>query len=164
MAGFVLGNTLSDNGSVTRGICKRDDTDMMISCEETYKIRRVGDIAVGMTEDGTEKRIEPDAVASMNMWGLTPDIFDILDKGFSEFLRELGTKEEEKRMKAEYLLPNVIGELLRRKAAKVKILDTHDRWYGITYESDKAEVSRALQRLTEEGQYNKPVFGGMDER
>ncbi len=158
MAGFVLGNTLSERGAVTRGICKRGSDDYMLSCEETYSVAMRDGICSGKRSDGSEVICDPADVASMNMWGLTPDIFETLDEGLRRFIKDVRAQGGEKLEKSEYLLPNIVGELLKERKASVRILDTHDRWYGITYEQDKAEVSEALKKITLEGKYPRPLF------
>lgn len=159
MAGFVLGNTLSDNGTVTRGVCSRTDGDMLASCEETYSIVREGDHAVGKNEAGESRRIELESLVSMNLWGLTPDFFDVLEDGLKDFMKGLETTDDTAKLKSEYLLPEIVGQLVKAGDASVKILDTNDKWYGITYESDKQAVTEAMQAITESGLYPKPLFG-----
>lgn len=158
MAGFVLKNTLSDNGTVTRGVCTRGADDMLESVEETYSIEQKGDRAVGKDRQGIARDISLDAVVSMNMWGLKAGFFKELDRGFCEFLECTFAAGGEGVLKSEYLLPDIIGGMLKENRIGVKILDTSDKWYGITYEQDKDKVSTALRAITDSGVYPKPLF------
>lgn len=154
MVGFRLKNTLSLNGTVTRGVCKVDDSHMLREIEETYEIEGRDGYAVAV-KDGAEIRLELDSPVSMNMWGLQPEFFEVLEDGFAEFLRNV--KKEE--VKAEYLLPAIIGRLLKEGKAEVKVLQSHDHWFGVTYQEDKAAVIEAVQGLIEEGIYPERLFG-----
>lgn len=121
MAGFVLKNTLSDNGGVTRGICKMDDSNNLTKVDETRNIVK--------TENGAEADgviINIDSLVSMNMWGLTPDFLEVLEDGFKEFFE---TEVSENPLKSEYLIPTFIGELLEQDRISVKVLRSNDTWY-----------------------------------
>lgn len=158
MAGFVLKNTLSDNGTVTRGICHRDDGGMLSSCVETFSLIADGDEVSGKNLAGEPLRVPFDNIVSMNMWGLMPDFFDTLDTEFKKFLDKLGASEDAAKLKMEFLLPDIIGGNIKEGKATVKVLDTNDVWYGITYETDKDKVAGALQDLTKSGFYPMPLF------
>ena len=153
MVGFVLKNTLSKNGTVTRGVCKVNADHMLESIEETYEIAGRDDYAVAV-RDGEEIRLDLNSPVSMNMWGLQPEFFEILEKGFAEFLGNI-TKEEKK---AEYLLPKIIGHLLEAGKTQVKVLESHDQWFGVTYKEDKAAVVEAIQELIAAGVYPVKLF------
>ena len=153
MVGFVLKNTLSKNGTVTRGICKVDDENMLRAIEETYEIAGRDDHAVAV-KDGEEIRLDLDSPVSMNMWGLQPEFFEILEKGFVEFLD--GIKKED--IKAEYLLPRIIGQLLEDGKTQVNVLKSHDQWFGVTYKEDKGAVVEAIQELIATGVYPERLF------
>ncbi len=153
MVGFRLKNTLSENGTVTRGVCSVDDNHMLQEIEETYEIERRGDYAAAV-RDGEEIRLDLDSPVSMNMWGLKPAFFDIVEAGFHEFLSNV--KKDE--LKAEYLLPQIIGQLLKNGKARVKVLSSHDQWFGVTYKEDKAAVVTALGGLVERGVYPERLF------
>ena len=153
MVGFVLKNTLSKNGTVTRGVCKVNADHMLESIEETYEIAGRDDYAVAV-RDGEEIRLDLNSPVSMNMWGLQPEFFEILEKGFAEFLGNI-TKEEKK---AEYLLPKIIGHLLEAGKTQVKVLESHDQWFGVTYKEDKAAVVEAIQELIAAGVYPEKLF------
>lgn len=148
MVGFVLKNTLSDNGGVTRGICKVDEAHMLTDIVETHNIVKTEDGAAVETEDG-RKDIDVDAEVSMNMWGLTPDFFDILEKGFKDFLMKIMPND----LKAEYLLPTIIGNLLRANKVEVKVLQSRDKWFGVTYKEDKDTVVASIRKLIDQGFY-----------
>ena len=154
MAGFILGNTLSDNGVVTRGVCKVDEQQQLLSVEETFGIERQGDKAIG--KNGADEPVEMpvDCAVSMNMWGLTPDFLEELKAGFEEFLAAGAAKD----LKAEYLLPQVVGNMLKGKKASVKVLKTQDKWFGVTYHEDTAAVVQALQELVDAGVYPAKLF------
>ena len=153
MVGFRLGNTLSQNGTVTRGVCKVDDSQMLREIEETYEIGGRDGYAVAV-KNGEEIRLELDSPVSMNMWGLQPEFFEVLEDGFAEFLRNVNKED----VKAEYLLPGIIGQLLKEGKAKVKVLRSHDQWFGVTYQEDKAAVVEAIQELIEKGIYPERLF------
>ena len=143
MAGFKLKNTLSDNGGVTRGICQIDKNDYLTEIIETLNIIKVGERAV--VED---REIDINSNVSMNMWGLTPKFINILEQGFIEFL-----EKEVSNIKSEYLLPIFIGELLKENRIKVKVLETKDKWFGVTYKEDKEFVKNSFKELIEKGAF-----------
>ena len=153
MAGFVMGNTLSDNGIVTRGLCQVDAEGNLLSVEEMYAIERKGDIAVAKNGAGESVEMALNSAVSMNMWGFTPDFLETLKDGFAEFL-----KDNSENPKAEYLLPEAVGALLREKKASVKVLPTNDKWFGVTYKEDKEKVVRSLQELIDKGQYPASLY------
>lgn len=143
MVGFVLKNTLSDNGAVTRGVCQVEGH-QLIDIVETHNIEKINGQAV---VDGRELPL--DAVVSMNMWGLYPEFFSILETRFETFLDSL--KDDD--LKSEYLLPTIIGDLLHESKATVEVLTSHDQWFGVTYQEDKYMVKESIQKLVDEGKY-----------
>lgn len=153
MVGFVLGNTLSENGGVTRGICHMDEKQMLIDIEETKNIEKSSDGAVIRTKEGLIP-VDANLPVSMNMWGLQPEFFEMLERGFAEFLEQIAENYE----KAEYLLPTIVGNLLEKKKIQVKVLRTHDRWFGVTYREDKDAVCETIQEFVEKGVYPKKLF------
>lgn len=153
MAGFVLKNTLSENGVVTRGVCQVDDNGYLTGVNETKNIMKVGDKAAVQSEEG-ELFIDGNSHVSMNMWGLTPEFVDLLEKGFVEFFEKMDGDE----LKAEYLLPIYIDELLQKGQVSVKVLETPDKWFGVTYKEDKAAVVEAFRKLIEGGVYGEYLF------
>ncbi len=153
MAGFVIGNTLSDNGIVTRGICKVDGAQNLRSVVETFSLEEKNGMAIGKYEDGTAVSVPLSTPVSMNMWGFTPDFLEELKTGFAEFL-----KTSQNNNKAEYLLPGVVGEMVKEGRAEVKVLPTQDKWFGVTYKEDKEKVVESLQKLVQQGQYPQSLY------
>ena len=149
MAGFVLGNTLSDNGAVTRGVCRVDGDGYLVDVEETFGIERKGDKAVGRSEAGEAVELPLDSAVSMSMWGVTPEFFEELKAGFAKFLAGGAAND----LKAEYLLPKVIAGMLREKRATVEVLRTDGKWFGVTYQEDKEAVVKAIRALVDAGVY-----------
>lgn len=152
LAGFVLKNTLSDNGGVTRGICSQDEEGCLTGIQETKNIIRTESGAAAMTDDGLID-IDPESLVSMNMWGLMPSFVDTLRSGFPEFLRNV----KEGDIKAEYLLPIIIDGMLKEKKAEVHVLRTEDKWFGVTYREDKDVVREAFAELVKNGVYVSPL-------
>ena len=159
MAGFILKNTLSDNGSVTRGICRVNEAGYLTGVEETGNLVKDKEGAA-VEEDGVRRPVDADSYVSMNMWGLTPEFLPRLAEGFREFFRNLEGRE----LKGEYLLPIFIDELLQAGEISVKVLETSDRWFGVTYQEDKDTVIGAFRKLIEEGVYRKDLFGELLEK
>ena len=153
MAGFRLGNTLSDNGSVTRGVCHIENG-ALTGVTETHDIYKTADGAESRPEGGEVVTLNVKDLVSMNMWGLTPAFMDTLKKGFVEFLQ--GVKEGE--IKKEYLLPEMIDQLIKAGKAKVDVLETKDTWFGVTYQEDKASVTEAFKKLVEDGVYPAQLY------
>ena len=153
MAGFVLKNTLSDNGGVTRGICKMDNQNNLTEVVETKNIVKTTD---GAEADG--KIIDTESLVSMNMWGLTPEFLPVLEHGFEEFFeKEVPVGP----MKAEYLIPTFIGELLEQGKMSVKVLQSNDTWYGMTYKEDVAAVKESFEKMLEQGIYRRDLFANL---
>ncbi len=154
MGGFILGNTLSENGGVTRGVCRVDENGILIGVTETYEIRQQEDRAEGRSEEGGEVVIPLNQNVSMNMWGLSPAFLEELERGFPEFLDSI----KEGDVKTEYLLPKIIDQLVHSQKAQVKVLETKDRWFGVTYKEDKPAVAAAIRKLVSEGVYPERLF------
>lgn len=148
MVGFVLKNTLSENGGVTRGVCKVGQDGMLEEIVETHNIIKDGAKAKVLTEDG-EREIDVNTPVSMNMWGLQPNFFEVLEEGFREFLSGLDKAD----LKTEYLLPTIIGGLLKEDKVEVKVLKSQDKWFGVTYKEDKDSVVQAIRELIADGEY-----------
>ena len=154
MAGFILKNTLSENGAVTRGICETNEEGYLTAVHETSNIVKTPEGAA-VDNDGQLTSINAESYASMNMWGLTPEFMQILEDGFKEFFANMGNKDI---LKAEYLLPIYIDELLQAGRVSVKVLDTNDKWFGVTYKEDKDYVVKSFAKLIEAGVYQKNLF------
>ena len=151
MPGFVLENTLSDQGGVTRGICKVDGNGHLTEITETPNIIKKNDEMAVSEDDG--KEIPLSSLASMNMWGVTPDYLKILEDGFVEFLKNIPEGD----LKAEYLLPIIMEGLLKENRATISVLETHDKWFGITYAADRDKVIEEFKRLVDQGIYPSPL-------
>lgn len=154
MAGFLLGNTLSENGSVTRGICHMDEMGYLTDVTETFDIYKLPDGAGTANGNGGYDPLDPNILCSMNMWGFTPDIFETLEAGFSEFLSGI----PEGNIKAEYLLPSVVDGKIKAGKATVAVLKTQDKWFGVTYKEDKPFVVESFRKLIDAGVYRTPLF------
>lgn len=150
MAGFVLKNTLSENGGVTRGICCVDENGFLTDVQETKNIVKTAD---GAEVNGAA--VDPDSYVSMNMWALRPEFMAVLEKGFETFFQTAAKADP---LKAEYLLPIYIGQLLREGKVTVKVLETMDKWFGVTYREDKPAVAESFRNLIAAGVYTAPLF------
>ena len=153
MAGFVLKNTLSDNGGVTRGICKMDAQNNLTEVVETKNIIKTSD---GAEADGV--KIDIESLVSMNMWGLTPAFLETLEEGFKVFFKE---EVPENPMKAEYLIPIFIGQLLDQGKMSVKVLKSNDTWYGMTYKEDVAAVKESFSEMLKDGLYREDLYSDL---
>ena len=149
MSGFVLKNTLSDNGGVTRGICKFNEDNYLEEIVETKNIIKKDNKAFV-----NDKEIDYNSNVSMNMWGFTPKFIELLEEGFKKFFENIEGEELTK----EYLLPIYIGELLKEKKISVKVLETNDKWFGITYKEDKDLVVNSFKGLIEKEVYSNNLF------
>ena len=151
MCGFILRNTLSDNGTVSRGICKINGG-CLASVTEMTKIERNGNAARNI-EDGAQCDLTGDEIVSMNMWGFTPSLFEHLEKLFIEFLKVSGQKE-----KSEFYIPSVADALIKEGKAEVKVMASRDSWFGITYREDKDIVVNSIRALVAKGVYPNKLF------
>ena len=147
MVGYKVGNTLTENGSVKRGVCKVKEDDL-ISITES-KVERINNRIVATPLDKNEEMyLEEDTLVSMNLFCFSPSIFPILEEGFEKFLEEnIGSETKE------YLIPDVVEELISTSQVKVKVLKTTAKWYGVTYQEDKLYVEKEIKKLHEEGEY-----------
>ncbi len=159
MAGFILKNTLSDNGGVTRGICKVGSGGNLMDIEETKNIVKTPEgAAVLKSENPTALEvIDADSYVSMNMWGLSPKFIDLLEEGFRDFFNDPKFDP----LTSEYLIPIYIGQLLQEKKISVRVLSTNDKWFGVTYKEDKPVVVESFRRLIEAGVYREDLFGDL---
>ena len=146
MVGYILENTLTENGAVSRGVCKVENGFLTDVVERT-KIKRDGDTAV-FSEDGEDTHIALDTIVSMNCWGVTPDIFGKVMDGFKTFL-----DNDDGNIKREYYLPFAVKEIMDKKGCTVRAYSSEDSWYGVTYREDHDAVSTSLEKLKEEGVY-----------
>ena len=152
MAGFFMKNTLSDFGGVTRGICQVNEENYLSGIVETKNIVK--------TEKGAESNGNPldvESYVSMTMWGVTPEFMDLLETGFVDFFK----KNEGNLESCEYLLPIFIGDILPEGKISVKVLETNDKWFGVTYKEDKPIVVKSIQKLIDAGVYQSDLFSDL---
>jgi choline kinase len=149
MVGFPVKNTLSESGSVSRGVCQTDSQNNLVSVVEHTKIEAQNGRIVNLNDLGQELvALEPNTPVSMNMWGFTPDYFEFSESYFKEFL-----KENENSLKAEFYIPSMVDYLIKNNIATVHVLDTPSKWFGVTYADDKATVLMKLNELINKGVY-----------
>ena len=154
MAGFILSNTLSENGGVTRGVCTVGEGGYLTKVTETYNIYRDADGMHASDNDGNPVTVEAGQHVSMNMFGLPASFVKELEKGFPEFLSNV----REGDLKAEYLLPSIIDGCIHDGKARVRVLETQDKWFGVTYKGDKPAVVASIRKLVDAGVYKSPLF------
>ncbi len=154
MGGFILANTLSENGAVTRGVCQVNADGTLKEVVETYDIEQKGNGLFAADVQGNPVYVQADQHVSMNMWGLPPAFINELEKGFPEFLDQI----KEGDIKAEYLLPTIIDNLIQAKKGRVRVLETRDKWFGVTYKEDKAVVVAAIGKLVADGLYKENLY------
>lgn len=152
MAGFILNNTLSEHGGVTRGVCQVDEDFRLMTVKETKHIVKV-DGGAAIQEGDTLTPINSGSHVSMNMWGLTGEMIRILDREFRVFLEQMADP-----MKEEFLLPTVMDSLLRRGEVTVQVLETQDKWFGVTYREDKPLVVQSFRALIDQGVYAEDLY------
>ncbi|MBP3582904.1 MAG: nucleotidyltransferase [Clostridia bacterium] len=149
MVGYRIKNTVTEQGTVSRGVCAADENSMLTEIVERTKIgTRGGEIYY--TEDGTDYELDPETLVSMNLWGFTPSYIAECKARFASFLDENLAKNP---LKCEFFLPTVVFDLIKEGKADVKVLDNTDKWYGVTYKEDKASVVEAFRTLREAGVY-----------
>ena len=157
MVGYELGNTVTDNGHVARGICTMDENGELVGIQERTKIeKRDGGIAFTEDDGATWTSVPADTIVSMNMWGFTKSILEELKAGFPAFLEE-GLKVNP--LKCEYFLPTVVSNLKENGKATVAVLTSKDKWYGVTYKEDKPVVVAAMQKMKDDGLYPEKLWG-----
>ena len=154
MAGFILKNTLSDNGAVTRGLCKVDEEGHLRKVVETGGLVKTAGGAGIEKEDGTVEATDENVYASMNMWGFAPEMLDILEENFVEFLQSIPEGD----IKKEYLLPSIVDMQIQNGRAEVSVLETNDKWFGVTYKEDKPLVMASFKALVDAGVYKEKLF------
>lgn len=157
MVGYQLQNTVTDNGHVARGVCEINDRGELIEVVERTRIEKRGNSIAYTEDDGaTWIPLPPDKLVSMNMWGFTRSIMEEIKAGFPAFLKK---GLEENPLKCEYFLPSVVSRLLAEDRARVKVLESGDTWYGVTYKADKPIVEAAIQKLKDKGIYPEKLWG-----
>lgn len=154
MGGFILKNTLSDNGTVTRGVSVVDENGLLSQVHETTGIEMGEDGKIKCDDPVVQEWISPEDKVSMNMWAGYLEFIDYLAEDFKDFLANV----KEGDLKSEYLLPNIVDKLLKEKRANVKVLETQDRWFGVTYKEDKEIVQKAFSELIQNGVYTEKLW------
>ena len=155
MAGFVLKNTLSEHGGVTRGICSLDNTGKLAGIAETKNIVKTKDGASVFKEGSEEIKLDPEGLVSMNFWGFFPDFLDVLQDGFGEFLKGLSG---EALLKGEYLLPEIADRMMRASKLEISVLPSNDKWFGVTYKEDVPFVKDSIAELIRDGRYPEKLW------
>jgi NDP-sugar pyrophosphorylase family protein len=153
MVGYKLSNTLSDFGSVSRGICEVNQNDLLQKIVETTKILKKDDRIISLEPDGSEVELTGSESASMNMWGFKPTVFDILEEKFKVFL-----ENHIHEAKSEIYIPSVVFDMISEGNANVKVLKADSPWFGVTYREDKPIVVEKIQKLTDAGAYPEKLF------
>ncbi len=153
MVGYKLSDTLSDFGSVSRGICDSDNNNNLVKIVENLKIVKRGDEIISVESDESGTKLTGNEIASMNNWGFKPTLFDELEKRFVQFL-----KTEIDKPKSEMYIPSVVFDLIDEKAATVKVLEANSPWFGVTYKEDKPFVIEKLGKLIAKGEYPEKLW------
>jgi hypothetical protein len=153
MVGYRVGNTLSESGTVARGVCETDANSNLTGVVERTKVMRVEDKVSYKDENDNWVAIDDNTPVSMNMWGFTPDYFNYSDDSFVTFLRENAGN-----LTAEFFIPLLVNELIQKGIATVRVLDTPSKWFGVTYADDRPEVVAKLKNLAESGLYPSPLW------
>lgn len=153
MVGYRVGNTLSESGAVSRGVCVVDENDLLVNVVERTHIEEKSGAIIYIDENGEEVTIPKNTPVSMNMWGFTPDYFDYSEKYFKEFLAENGQK-----LKSEFYIPLAVNNLIVEGKATCKVLDTPSKWFGVTYAEDRSQVVLKINELVRKGVYPSKLF------
>ena len=154
MVGYRVGNTLSESGSVSRGVCAMDANRMLTDVVERTKIERIDGVVQYLDENEQWVSIEDNTPVSMNMWGFTPDYFAHSESYFAEFLNENMSN-----LKSEFYIPLMANKLIKEGTSTIEVLDTTSRWFGVTYAEDRPSVVAKIQELVDAGEYPAPLFG-----
>lgn len=147
MVGYLLKNTLSAYGSVSRGVCEIDDNNFLKEIHERTNIKKEGE-EVFFTKDGNSYKLNEDSIVSMNFWGFKPEIFEKIESGFKAFLHDNISDP-----KSEYYIPALVDDLINSHKSRVKVLTSNSSWFGVTYREDKEHVVKAVENLVENGFY-----------
>jgi hypothetical protein len=153
MVGFILKNTLSDNGTVARGVSRTDANHYLTSIVEMMKIERDGAGAKNTDADGKVTHLTGDEAVSMNFWGFTPALFPQLRTEFDKFLKRAGQEQ-----KSECYIPSTVGDLVTSGQARVKVLRSPDSWFGVTYREDRPQVVESIRKLVAKGEYPEKLW------
>ena len=155
MIGYRASNTMSKNGSVKRGVCKKDSNNYLVNLTES-SLEYIGDKIIATPLDDTIEKfeIDKDNLVSMNIWGFRPNIFSYLEDEMNEFFK----KHTNDLDKCEFLIPDSVFKRIKEEKIKVNVLDTSEKWYGVTYKEDKKDLTDAINKLIEEGKYPKNLW------
>ena len=154
MVGYRVGNTLSESGTVSRGVCTTDSNGRLLSITERTEIQRINGRGIIFKDENDEFRtIDDEAPVSMNMWGFTNDYFELSERLFREFLKARGTEE-----KSEFYIPYVVNEAITGGVATVDVLNTDATWFGVTYASDKPQTMSRIRELIAAGEYPEKLW------
>ena len=153
MVGYRVGNTLSESGSVARGVCEKDANNLLTTVVERTAIERIDGKVSFKDEDGVMQTIDDNAPVSMNMWGFTPDYFDYSLEYFKTFL-----DEHKDNLKSEYFIPLMVNKLITDGTVTVEVLDTTSKWFGVTYADDRQGVVDKIAELVKAGEYPEKLF------
>jgi len=154
MVGYELANTLSENGSVARGICDVSADGFLVNVTERTRIERVGEQIKCAGDDGQLLTLSPRTIASMNFWGFTPSFLEELDAGFAPFLKA----NADNMAKCEYFLPSVVDGAVKAGRARVRVLETSEKWYGVTYQEDRPLIQAAVRDMIARGVYPETLW------
>ena len=152
MVGYRVANTLSENGSVSRGVCSTDAEGHLTDVVERTQIEEKNGTIV-FTENGVDTPLDPHTPVSMNMWGFTPEYFEYSEAAFRAFLAEKGQE-----LKSEFYIPTLVNQLIGEGKATCKVLDTPSKWFGVTYSEDRPQVVMKINQLIKEGVYPEKLF------
>ncbi|MBR3566418.1 MAG: nucleotidyltransferase [Paludibacteraceae bacterium] len=153
MVGYRVANTLSENGTVSRGVCEKDENDFLTSVTERTKIENKSGQVVYTDENDQDVELNPNAPVSMNMWGFTPEYFQYAEDEFKLFLSQHGQE-----LKSEFYIPTLVNQLIQNKTITCKVLDTTSKWFGVTYAEDKPQVVMKINGLIKQGVYPYKLF------
>lgn len=154
MVGYIIKNTLSDNGTVSRGVCEMDEHNHLITVVERTKVQGRNGGVFFQDDKGERIQLDENGLVSMNLWGFHPNVFEVARKLFVDFIKTRGHEP-----KSEFYIPYVVNHLLETNAIKLTVLPNDERWYGITYQEDREPVEAAFQRFAAEGRYPVPLWG-----
>ena len=153
MVGYRVCNTLSESGTVSRGVCETDEKGFLTKVTERTKILREQDGVIRYIEESGKTALDDKTPVSMNMWAFTPDYFRYSEESFIRFLQERGNE-----LKSEFYIPTMVDELIHSGRATCRVLDTPSKWFGVTYQTDREQVVDKLARLVEKDVYPTPLF------
>lgn len=153
MVGYLIKNTLSDHGTVSRGVCNMDEQNHLITVVERTNVQRLDGGIYYQNENGEKQQLDENGLVSMNLWGFHPNVFEVARKLFVEFMETRGNEP-----KSEFYIPYVVNHLLEENAITLEVLPNDEIWYGITYQEDRVPVEAAFRRFVGEGRYPVPLW------